>query len=107
MHEYVPVNWILSVQAELDTQASGLPACNNDAVCVEQFPLQNSSSTAERVCHPGYGVTSLLHLRLLLTCLLRQAQLSDTARNFHSFFWHNVKFLSFIFKAGRFGSGKY
>lgn len=39
VHEYVPVNWILSVQAELGTQASCLPACNNDAVCVEQFPL--------------------------------------------------------------------
>lgn len=39
VHEYVPVNWILSVQAELGTQASSLPACNNDGVCVEQFPL--------------------------------------------------------------------
>lgn len=32
VHEYVPVNWILSVQAELGTQASSLPACNNDGV---------------------------------------------------------------------------
>lgn len=39
VHEYVPVNWILSVQAELGTRVSCLPACNNDAVCVEQFPL--------------------------------------------------------------------
>lgn len=70
------------------------------------FPSKTAHQQ-QRVCHPGYGVTSLLHLCLLLTCLLRQAQLSDTARNFHSFFWHNVKFLSFIFKAGRFGSGKY
>lgn len=68
------------------------------------FLSKTAHQAAERVCHPGYGVTSLLHPRLLLTCLLRQAQLSDTARNFHSFFWHNVKFLSFIFKAGRFGS---
>lgn len=38
VHEYVPVNWILSVQAELGTQASGLPAWNNDGVCVEEPP---------------------------------------------------------------------
>lgn len=39
VHEYVPVNWILSVRTELGTQANSLPACNNDGVCVEQFPF--------------------------------------------------------------------
>lgn len=40
VHEYVPVNWILSVQAELGTQGEQLAkARNNDGVCVEQFPL--------------------------------------------------------------------
>lgn len=39
VHEYVLVNWILSVQAELGTHASSLPARNNDAVCREQSPL--------------------------------------------------------------------
>ena len=39
VHEYVPVNWILSVQAELGTHVKSLPACNSGRVCVEQFPL--------------------------------------------------------------------
>lgn len=39
VYDYVLVNWILSVQAELGTHASSLPARNNDAVCREQSPL--------------------------------------------------------------------
>lgn len=45
----------------------------------------NSSSAAQRVCQREHRVTHLPRLRLLLARLLRQAQLSDTARNFPSF----------------------
>lgn len=45
----------------------------------------NSSSATERDCQRARRLTRLPCLRLLLARLLRQAQLSDTARNFPSF----------------------
>lgn len=80
------------------THARRLPDRNNEAVCIERFPLRSSSAT-ERVCQRVQRLTRLPHLWLLLARLLRQAQLSDTARNFHPPLRHNVKFLCFISQA--------
>lgn len=80
------------------THARRLPDRNNEAVCMERFPLRSSSAT-ERVCQRAHRLTRLPHLCLLLARLLRQAQLSDTARNFHPPLQHNVKFLCFISQA--------
>lgn len=71
-------NWV-------HTHASALPARNDDAVCVEQFRSKQLISDRERDCQRARRLTRLPCLRLLLARLLRQAQLSDTARNFPSF----------------------
>lgn len=92
------LNWV-HMQAACQLVITMVFAWNN-------FPSKQLINRRERVCHPGYGVTHLPRRRLLLTCLLRQAQLSDTARNFPFLFWHNVKFLSFLFQAGRLDSEK-